>query len=54
MLYALYVFSERREDSKMGKIKNNSQGRQRNPIRTFQAILISLVLVAFDRYSRLR
>jgi hypothetical protein len=34
----------KREDSKMGKIKNNSQGRKRNPL----GVLTALLLIGFS------
>jgi len=43
----LFAFSKRREDSKMSKIKNNSQGRKRNSLKTSVVIFIPLLLILF-------
>jgi hypothetical protein len=40
-------FQGKREDSKMGKIKNNSQGRKRNSFKSSVIIFIPLLLILF-------
>jgi Leucine-rich repeat (LRR) protein len=40
-------FQGKREDSKMGKIKNNPKGRKRNPVKTSVVIFIPLLLILF-------